>query len=114
MAKQTVKSKPNTKPQAVTAEKPKAVEKAKPVEKPKAVEKPKTPEKARPAEKTKQPNAIVRWWRETIGELRKVTWPTPEEAWRLTKIVLVTMFAMSAVLGLLDFLFSWLIRLILS
>ncbi|WP_322807505.1 preprotein translocase subunit SecE [Thermanaerothrix sp.] len=114
MAKQTVKSKPNTKPQAAVAEKPKAVEKAKPVEKPKAVEKPKTPEKARPAEKAKQPNAIVRWWRETLGELRKVTWPTPEEAWRLTKIVLVTMFAMSVVLGLLDFLFSWLIRLILS
>ncbi len=114
MAKQTVKSKPNTKPQAAVAEKPKAAEKAKPVEKSKAVEKPKTPEKARPAEKTKQPNAIVRWWRETLGELRKVTWPTPEEAWRLTKIVLVTMFAMSVVLGLLDFLFSWLIRLILS
>jgi preprotein translocase subunit SecE len=37
----------------------------------------------------KKTNAIVRWWRETIGELRKVTWPTPPEAWRLTKIVIV-------------------------
>ena len=44
----------------------------------------------------KKPNAIARWWRETLGELRKVSWPTPQEAWRLTKIVIVVMLAMSA------------------
>lgn len=112
MAEKKVKSKPSTQPktaaQPAVAEKPKAVEKARVAEKPKATEKAKSPEKSR------QPNALVRWWRETMGELRKVTWPTPEEAWRLTKIVLVVMFGMSLVLGLLDFLFSWLIRLILS
>ena len=32
---------------------------------------------------------ISRYWRETVGELRKVTWPTPKEAWALTKIVLI-------------------------
>ena len=32
-----------------------------------------------------------RWWRETLGELRKVTWPTPLEAWQLTKVVIVVM-----------------------
>ncbi len=71
-------------------------------------------EKPNKAEKPKQPSALARWWRETIGELRKVSWPTPTEAWRLTKIVLVVMFAMSAVLGLLDFVFSSVISLALG
>jgi len=62
----------------------------------------------------KKTNAITRWWRETIGELRKVTWPTPIEAWRLTKVVIVVMIAMSAILGVLDFAFTRLISWFLS
>jgi preprotein translocase subunit SecE len=62
----------------------------------------------------KKPGAITRWWRETVGELRKVTWPTTQEAWHLTKVVIVTMILMSAILGLLDFIFTRLIALILS
>jgi preprotein translocase subunit SecE len=62
----------------------------------------------------KKVGGITRWWRETIGELRKVTWPTPQEAWRLTKVVIVTMIFMSALLGFLDFLFTHLIAFILS
>jgi len=63
-------------------------------------------------EKTKKPNRLVRWWLETIGELRKVSWPTPNEAWRLTRVVLMVMVATSIVLGLLDWIFSKLILLI--
>ena len=33
-------------------------------------------------------NALVRYLRETRGELRKVTWPTRQESQRLTAIVL--------------------------
>ena len=62
----------------------------------------------------KKPNFLVRWWLETMGELRKVTWPTPQEAWRLTKVVIVVMLIMSGILGLLDFVFTRLIALILS
>lgn len=73
---------------------------------------------AKPAEKdrekSKQPNRIMRWWRETIGELRKVAWPSVQETRRLTGIVLIVMFLMSAVLGILDFLFSKLITLLIS
>jgi preprotein translocase subunit SecE len=65
-------------------------------------------------EKVKQPNAGQKWLRETMGELRKVTWPTRQEAWRLTKIVVLVMIAMSALLGILDFVFSSLITLILT
>ncbi len=66
------------------------------------------------ADKKKKTNAIVKWWRETVGELRKVTWPTPIEAWKLTKIVVVVMIAMSAILGVLDFVFTRLISWVLS
>lgn len=54
----------------------------------------------------KKKNRIARWWRSTVGELRKVSWPTPQEAWRLTKVVLYVVLAMAAVLGLLDYVFS--------
>ncbi len=64
--------------------------------------------------KENKPNRFSRWWRETLGELRKVTWPTLQEARRLTVIVLIVMAAMSMVLGLLDFIFSKLITLILA
>ncbi len=70
------------------------------------------PEKKKSIEK--KPSAITRWWRETLGELRKVTWPTPQEAWRLTKVVIFTMIVMSAILGLLDFVFTRLVAFILS
>ena len=60
----------------------------------------------------KQPNFFVRWWRETIGELRKVSWPTLPEARRLTIIVIITMVATGAFLGFLDFVFSSGIRII--
>lgn len=52
-------------------------------------------------------NALVRYFRETRGELRKVTWPTREEAWRLTLIVLGVTAAMAVFLGvILDATFS--------
>jgi preprotein translocase subunit SecE len=65
-------------------------------------------------EKVKKPNAIRKWYKETMGELRKVTWPTPQDAWRLTVIVIVTMMATSFALGLLDWVFSRLIALLVA
>ncbi|MEJ5223377.1 MAG: preprotein translocase subunit SecE [Anaerolineales bacterium] len=50
----------------------------------------------------KQPNAIVRFVRETVGELRKVNWPTWPEARNLTGVVLLVLFVMSIFLGLVD------------
>ena len=65
-------------------------------------------------QKVKKENRFKRWWRETVGELRKVTWPTPREAWRLTKIVLLVMVIMGTVLGGLDFMFTKLVGLVLG
>jgi preprotein translocase subunit SecE len=57
----------------------------------------------------KQPNVVVRTVRETVAELRKVSWPTRPEATQLTIVVLVVLAVMSAFLGTMDFLFSRLI-----
>jgi preprotein translocase subunit SecE len=62
----------------------------------------------------KQPNAVVRYFRETAVELRKVSWPTRQEARQLTFIVVVVVFVMSLLLGGLDFLFAQLIALLLK
>jgi preprotein translocase subunit SecE len=62
----------------------------------------------------KKTNAVVRLWRETMGELRKVSWPTTQEAWRLTRIVIVVMIAMSFLLGIFDFIFSKLIGILFA
>ena len=53
-----------------------------------------------------QPNAIRRYINETIGELRKVSWPTRKEATNLTVIVIVVTVGMGLFLGLFDFIYS--------
>lgn len=62
----------------------------------------------------KKPNAIQRYFRETIGELRKVSWPTRQETINLTIVVVVVLVVMSAFLGTLDFLFFRMFSLILG
>ena len=62
----------------------------------------------------RRPNRIQMYFRETIGELRKVSWPTWNEAKNLTIVVVIVTFSMSAILGILDFLFTRLFALILS
>lgn len=52
--------------------------------------------------KKSEENAIVRYVRETRGEMRKVTWPTRDEATRLTLIVLAVTAAFAVFLGLVD------------
>jgi preprotein translocase subunit SecE len=65
-------------------------------------------------EKTKRENALARFWRETVGELRKVTWPTRQEATNLTIIVLIVMAGMSIFLFLVDKLATYLLALALG
>lgn len=105
MAEKTVKAK--------QPEKAKQSVNTAPAEKPKQVQKARVEDKDR--DKSRKPNAISQWWRETVGELRKVNWPSVPDARRLTLIVLAVMAAMSLTLGLLDYLFSlaigWLVTL---
>lgn len=62
----------------------------------------------------RQPNRFSHFFRETLGELRKVNWPTRQEAINLTTIVLIVIFVMSTFLGFLDIMFSRLFALLLS
>jgi preprotein translocase subunit SecE len=51
---------------------------------------------------------VVGYFRSVRAEILKVTWPTREEAWRLTRIVLVVTIIASIILGAVDFLYgSW-------
>jgi preprotein translocase subunit SecE len=53
-------------------------------------------------DKPKRENSIQRFFRETIGELRRVTWPTWPEARRLTIIVIIVLIVMALFLGFVD------------
>ncbi len=58
----------------------------------------------------KQENALLRYFRDTRSELRKVRWPTREEALALTRIVGLVTFGMAILLGALDLFFGWVLR----
>jgi preprotein translocase subunit SecE len=53
-------------------------------------------------DKGKKPNAIQAFFRETMGALRKVSWPTWPEARQLTGLVLLVMLVMGVILGVTD------------
>ncbi len=55
------------------------------------------------AERTKNQNAIQRYFNETAGELRKVSWPTWPEARQLTILVIIVMVVIGIFLGLVDY-----------
>ena len=81
------------------------------VSKTKARSKPKRQTKKRAAS-TRKTNAVTRFFRETIGELRKVSWPTWPDSLRMTKIVITVLAIMSALLGTLDLLYVRLFKLV--
>jgi len=62
----------------------------------------------------KRANPVVRYFRETLAELHKVNWPTRKQATQLTIIVLIVVGLMSALLGLLDFVFARFVAFIIS
>lgn len=62
----------------------------------------------------KKNNAIVHFYRETVGELRKVSWPTRDEAVNLTTIVLVVLVGMAIFLGVIDLIGEQLLQLALG
>ncbi len=55
---------------------------------------------------TREENAIVRYFKDTRAELRRVTWPTRDEAKNLTLIIVTVTVVMALFLGLLDYVFQ--------
>jgi len=61
----------------------------------------------------KRDNFLVRYFKETRAELKKVTWPTRQEALNLTLIVVGFTIFMAALLGIIDYIFAWVFGLII-
>ena len=57
---------------------------------------------ARRRAQAEQRPGVVRFLRETIDELRKVVWPTPQELYRYTVVVVVTVSVIAAFITLVD------------
>ena len=53
-------------------------------------------------EKSKRENRVQRFFRETIGELRRVSWPTWPEARNLTVVVIIVLIVMALFLWGVD------------
>jgi preprotein translocase subunit SecE len=54
------------------------------------------------AEKSQRENRIRRFFRETTGELRRVSWPTWLEARNLTVVVIIVLVIMAVFLYVVD------------
>jgi preprotein translocase subunit SecE len=59
-------------------------------------------------------NRVARYFKEVRAEIRKVTWPSRAEVTRLSTIVVVVLVTSSAVLAVVDYAFSWLMRIIIN
>ena len=54
---------------------------------------------------------LVRYFRGVAAEIQKVTWPTREEARRLTIIVIAVTIVFAIMLGIIDLFYGWWFRL---
>jgi len=59
-------------------------------------------------------NRLVNYLKAAKTELKKVTWPTRKDTAKFTMIVIGISLFVAAFLGGLDFLFSWLLSLVIK
>ncbi|MBU9889083.1 MAG: preprotein translocase subunit SecE [Candidatus Omnitrophica bacterium] len=59
-------------------------------------------------------NKVVNYFQETQQELKKVTWPTWNEVWQATVVVIITTFLTTAFIAAVDFCISSLLRLVVT
>ena len=57
---------------------------------------------------------VFQFFKESRAELKKVVWPTKADVLSSIKVVIISTFVVAIILGLLDFGFSQLFRLILG
>jgi preprotein translocase subunit SecE len=68
---------------------------------------------ARLTQEVQPENRFVTFYRETLAELRKVVWPTREQAQNLTIIVLIVVTVMALFLGGIDAVLTQVLRFLL-
>lgn len=57
---------------------------------------------------------IKNYFQSSLQEMKKVTWPTKEEATKHTLLVIGISLGIAAFLGGLDFLFAWLFEMVIK
>jgi preprotein translocase subunit SecE len=57
---------------------------------------------------------VLQYFREVVQELRKVSWPTREQTYTLTAVVIAVTLIAALYIGGLDFLFQRLMALVLG
>ena len=55
----------------------------------------------------------LQFFRDIIAELRRVTWPSREQATRLTVLVIIISISVGIILGVFDMMFSRVIKLLI-
>ena len=53
---------------------------------------------------------FIKFCKDTVGEMKKVTWTSKDELWKSTKLVIVTVVAVAAVIAVIDTSFAFLIN----
>lgn len=59
-------------------------------------------------------NKLVNYVKGSIEEMKKVTWPTKKETYRYTLLIIAISIAVAIFLGSLDYIFSFILKLILK
>jgi preprotein translocase subunit SecE len=62
----------------------------------------------------KKENVVIKYLKETRAELKKVSWPSRQEATNLTLIVIAVTTFMALLLGFIDYIFAKLFGLIIG
>jgi preprotein translocase subunit SecE len=61
-----------------------------------------------------KPSVVGNFFREAFSEMRKVVWPSRDETQRLTLVVIGISLSVGLFLGLFDFLFTEMVRILSS
>jgi len=64
--------------------------------------------------KTKQMKKITKYLKETIAELKKVSWPNKQQTIDKTALVIIVCTIVAIYIGGLDFIFTQLIKLVIN
>jgi len=59
-------------------------------------------------------NRMAEYFKEVRAEIRKVTWPARDEVTRMSAIVMLVLLVSSVFMAIVDYGFSWVMRLILQ
>ena len=74
-------------------------------------------ENNKPEKKEKKPNFLVTGWKklvkfckDTVGELKKVVWTSKSEVWKSFQLVIATVVSVSVAIAVIDFVSSFVIN----